>query len=546
MKKFISVLLAFSIIISCAAASAFATDKRTDCGEDCGYYPTILIPGLGQSNVWVTDDEGNILYNDDGKAIAAFPAYIQLPEVIKTVIGPLLLSLITQRDMGLSEAVADAIEACFEINKCDNSGRINTNVYLEKYPYSLEECSDYERNEVYVHVPLNRHETHFPNSHLYYFNYNSFDNILDITAELYEFIQMVKVQTGHSKVNIVPISQGGAVSNALLEYHPQVMDELHKVIYIVPALDGSTIVGDVFNDRIRFLDKDVLYNGFLATFFDKETSSMIETLVRILPDEVIMSALEAAANTLVSDIMIKSTNLWALCPSRDYPSAAKRHLSNPELAEIKRQTDMYYQAQLNSDKNIQKLLDKGVQVFNVAEYNVQMYGVGESFDIENADGIIQLDSTSMGAYAANIGETLPEGYKQKNTHCSNPEHNHISPDNVVDASAGLLPDTTFYFKNQKHEITAENDKILQLALRLLENDNIKDVYSSPDFPQFTTVVPKEADDSSSFFIDLSSWLYKNYGTNGFSEMLPITFNLIFKGLSDKFNEYILEPLNNLL
>ena len=91
----------------------------------------------------------------------------------------------------------------------------------------------------------------------------------------------------------------------------------------------------------------------------------------------------------------------------------------------------------------------------------------------NADGIIQLDSTSLGAYAAKVGETLPEDYVQKNTYCNNPDHNHISPDRVVDASAGLLPDTTFYFDNQRHDLTARNDVILKLALNLIESDRIQ-------------------------------------------------------------------------
>ena len=110
--------------------------------------------------------------------------------------------------------------------------------------------------------------------------------------------------------------------------------------------------------------------------------------------------------------------------------------------------------------------------------------VGATWNTQNADFIIQTDSTSMGAYFANCGETLPEDYVQKNTYCSDPTHNHISPDRVVDASAGLLPDQTFYFDGQRHDLTALNDIILKLALNLIECDDIKDVYSLPEFPQF--------------------------------------------------------------
>ncbi|MBQ4604244.1 MAG: hypothetical protein IJB16_06535 [Clostridia bacterium] len=487
MKKIISILLCAAVFVSAfSLTSSAANEKYTDCGTDCEFYPTVIIPGLGQSGVFVTDENGDFVLNDEGKRISAFPAYIQLPNVIKRAVVPALLSLITQRDAGLSDAFNDIISDSFGINASDLNAQNTGNVSLERYYKPYSECTKEEQALINSHIPFNMYPTDLPKDHLYYFTYNSFGNHIDVAKELYDYIQMVKEQTGHSKVNIVPISQGGTFANAIFEYHPEVMDDLHKVLYIVPALDGSTIIGDVFNGRINFLDADYLYHGFLENsgLMDKGTARMIEVIARILPDEVLMECLNKGVKTLIEDIMIRSTSMWALCPSGDYPSAAKRYLSTPEMASIKEQTYKYYQAQLHSDANIQKLLDKGIQVFNVAQYDFRMINVGETWNTQNADYIIHLDSTSMGAYAANIGETLPEDYVQANTHCSNPEHNHISPDRVVDASAGLLPDTTFYFDGQKHDLTQHNDVILKIAMELIAHDDIKDVYSSPEFPQF--------------------------------------------------------------
>ena len=197
-----------------------------------------------------------------------------------------------------------------------------------------------------------------------------------------------------------------------------------------------------------------------------------------------MSALQKGVRQLVEDVMIRSTGMWALCPSGAYESAAARYLSSPDMAAIKAQTDRYYQVQLHHKDNIRKLQQKGVQVFCVAEYDISLINVGAHWNDQNADFIIQLDSTSMGATSANVGETLPADYKQQNTCCSNPAHDHISPDRVIDASTGLLPDTTFYFKNQRHDLTQWNDVILKLAMQLIAHDDIKDVYTSPAFPQF--------------------------------------------------------------
>ena len=486
-QKIISVLLCAVMLVSAFSAGGFAAyDRITDCGDDCEFYPTIIIPGLGQSNVLVADENGDYVLDGDGNKISAFPAYIQLPEILKTAIVPAIMSLVFQRDAGLSDALAKVIDICFGINKSDYEAQNTGNVILERYYYPYSECSEEEKEVINHHIPFKLYPTDLPYDHLYYFTYNSFGNHIDVTKELYDYIEMVKEQTGHDKINLVPISQGGTFANALFEYYPEVMDCLHKVLYIVPALDGSTIIGDVFTGNINFLNVDYLYNGFLGNLglLDANTARIIEVALRILPDEVLMTSLEKAVKVLVEDVMIRSTSMWALCPSGNYPAAAEKHLSSPEMASIKEQTYKYYQAQLHSDANIKKLLEKGVQVFNVAQYDFNMINVGGSWDSQNADFIIHLDSTSMGAYAAKVGETLPEDYVQKNTYCTNPDHNHISPDRVVDASAGLLPDTTFYFDNQRHDLTQHNDVILEIAMELIAHDDIKDVYSDPRFPQF--------------------------------------------------------------
>ncbi|MBO5409862.1 MAG: hypothetical protein J6A60_01220, partial [Clostridia bacterium] len=299
---------------------------------------------------------------------------------------------------------------------------------------------------------------------------------------------------------------------------------------------------------------------------------------------------------------VKSTGMWALCPSGDYPTAAEKYLSSPEMANIKAQTDRYYQAQLNSLSNIQKLIDKGVEVYNIVDYDAPLYQIGNSWNEDNADGVIHLSSTAMGVHSALVGETLPEGYKQANssTNCSDPSHNHISPDNVVDASTGLLPDTTFYFDGQNHEQTARNDIIISLATKLLATDEIKSVYSSEDYPQFNgkrdprkikndllpaakavdasklsaddarelaaaieeaeafvngtvcydgqqdeikarleailikagVMTAEEEEEPSTFFTNLSLWLFETYGANGFSELPFESVKLIFKGFSN--------------
>ena len=483
MKKLISCILAVVIAFSMLSICAFA-ETKTDCNGNCDTCPAIVVPGIGQSNVWALDENGDYLLDDDGNRIMCFPAVVDVGSIVKKVLFPALMTIVSQKDAGLSEALCGAVLDAFAINMCDENGKNTGNIEVEKYLYSVAECSDYEKEQIYNNIPLQNFADMAGEDHLYYCAYNSFGNNYDTVAELYDYIQMVKAETGHDKVNIVPISMGGSLANGLLEYYPQVMDDLNKVVYIVPALNGSSIVGDLYTKNFAFFDTDFLYNGFLEALMDEEDARMIEVIARILPDEVLAGALRNVADCLVNDIAANVTSLWGLCPKEFYPEASQALLgSKPE---IKRQTDMYYQAQLNSHKNIQALVDKGVEVFNIVDYDVPLYLIGNSWNNDNADGVIHLSSTAMGVHSALAGETLGADYQQANTsaNCTDPSHNHISPDNVVDASTGLLPDHTFYFDGQGHEQTAKNDAIISLATRLLATDDIKDVYSTSDYPQF--------------------------------------------------------------
>ncbi len=600
MKKAVSVFLAVAMIFSCCVVFASASDVKAECGGDCDICPSIVVPGIGQSNVWALDEDGEYLLDDEGEKIMAFPAIFDVGSIVKTVLFPALLTLITQHDVGLSNALCDVVRDAFAVNMCDENGKNTGNLEVERYLYSVAECSDYEKKQIYNNIPLQDYAEIAGEDHLYYYAYNSFTNLEETINGLYEFIQMVKKETGHDKINIVPISMGGSIANGLFEYYPDVMDDLNKVVYIVPALNGSTIVGDLYKKDLAFLDTDFLYNGFLETLMDEEDARMIEVVARILPDEVLVGVLNNVADCLIEEVAANVTSLWGLCPKEDYPEASAKLLAQKPV--IKAQTDRYYQAQLNSLANIQKMVDKGVEVYNIVDYDAPLYQIGNSWNDDNADGVIHLSSTAMGVHSALVGETLGDDYKQANTsvNCSDKSHNHMSPDNVVDASTGLLPDTTFYFDGQNHEKTARNDVIISLATRLLATDDIKSVYSLEEYPQFNgkrdpralknTYIPaakavdpstlsaedaaelaeaiktaedfvngtvcydgqqkeveekiikalvkvgawtvEEEEEPSSFFSDLSLWLYDTYGANGFSELPALSVKLAFEGLGD--------------
>ena len=146
------------ILLSSFAVLGFTDSTRiTTCGDDCEFYPTIIVPGLGQSSVIVTDDNGNPLLDKDGKKISAFPAWIQTDKIVAKAVMPALASLALQRDAGLSDAFADIIDLVFGINACDLNAQVVTNTATEKFPYPYSKYSEYEVGIVNMHIPFEKY-----------------------------------------------------------------------------------------------------------------------------------------------------------------------------------------------------------------------------------------------------------------------------------------------------------------------------------------------------------------------------------------------------
>ena len=476
MKKFLALVLA--TILSLMPLSVFAAAETEE------KIPCIIVPGIGQSRVWLTDENGELVLNENGEKINCFPAVLNVDSLLSQLAAPLAASVAAQRDVGFSDALCKAVENAFLMNATDDNGKECGRVTVETYPHSLASCTEDEKNYIFGCIPMERLCDTIGEENIYYYAYNSFGNALSMIDGLYEFIQLVKEQTGSKKVNIIPISMGGAIFNGVMELYPQVAQDINRIVFVVPALNGSTIVSDIYKKELTFLNADYLYSEFFDGIMNETDASAIELAIRILPKDVLMSALEKAVETLMDTVIRNCTGLWMLVPNEEYDECVRLNLADKSKAEIRRQTDIYHKAQSNSNKNILKLKNSGVEIFNVVAYDVALYNVGNSWNEQNADGVIHTFSTSMGTKMANVGEGLPKNYTQKNTYCKNPNHNHISPDRVVDASTGILPDNTFFFDGQSHVTANQNDIIMKLCCELVETDRIKDVYSDKNFPQF--------------------------------------------------------------
>ena len=494
MKKIISALLVLAMVLSVFSVAAYADTPEAVTAAKTGHIkdfdtetPVILVHGMSQNDTYMLDENGNRIPDDNGY-VTGWPLEIDVMALVKEALPELLLSIITRKDMGLSEAMRKgAYNALYVLHK-DNKGNYLTEVEVPCYECPMSELDPAVKEAYYGFLPVQELGEIIGEDNLYYFGYDSFGDVIYETDKLHNYIHnVVMPQTGAEKVKICYISLGGTIAVNHFETYPEDLDIIDKVVFIAPAIDGSNIIGDLLTNNLSvFYDDNVLYEELLVSLMgDTPLSYLLNMVLRILPDDVLKSALGSLAEGVADVGVRRTTIMWALCPTAYYPQAKEKWLSDPEYSAILEKVEHFMKARANFEKNLRTLQSKGCEVMNVCCYDYPLVALCKDYKTTNADKIIHAASPTMGATFANLGETLGPNYKAKGTYCSNPDHDHLSPDGVVDATTGLLPCTTWYFKGQAHEQLPNNDVVLKLAIRAMTDNNMHDVYSNPEeYPQF--------------------------------------------------------------
>ncbi len=501
MKKSTKLLALFLAVIMLSSSITFGASAVLVGGEtpyvpvDEDVLPTIIVPGLFQSETKLYDENGDVALDANGNEYE-MPFFMDTTiEIAGAALEEALIPLVTMigkqedKEQKAAHAVADVLsETLLGKQKLDETGHFINDIRATEYPTAFETLSKHDQETIFGHFPLEYFVKHAGGDKLFIFSYPSLDNMIDIATRLDEFVQSVKEQTGYDKVNIVPISQGGSVFNALMEMYDEqgrsLADDFNKIVFAVPALDGSTLVGEILEKGLMDDDSE-LYKEMLPSLIGEDLGYLINIVLRFLPNADVQNLLDIVFETFISEYAGYSTALWALCPSGNYPGARENYLMAEGMEQIRDQTDWFYQAQLKSDAHILKAVEEGVQVFDIVDYNVPLLRIVDSWNTPS-DGIIQIDSTSMGAYGIANDVELPADYVPTHSNCTDPEnHDHTDPHNLIDICTGLLPETTFYFFEQSHESSASNDVFMKLACSIIMDSNFTSVHSYPDiFPQF--------------------------------------------------------------
>lgn len=496
-KRVLSIIIAFIMICSAVLVPVSAkettdvvvegtiSDYIADYDRDT---PVIIVHGMSQNDTYLLNEDGTRMKDSNGDYITGWPLEIDIMALLEEALVPLLMSVTTQSDAGLTDAMRKgAYEGLYAIHK-DPKGNYLTPVEVPCYECPMSEMTDEIKEYYYNILPLQGLAEIVGEENIYYFGYDSFGDVIGETEKLNHYIHdVVLPQTGAEQVRLCNISLGGTIGVNYLEMYPEDYELIKRMLFVIPAIDGSDIIGDILTNNLSIIhDDEMLYGKFLPSLLGEGSLSyFINILLRILPEDVLKSALGGLAEGVVEAGVRSTTIIWALCPTDYYEEARAKWLSDEDYALVRGKVDSYMTARANFEKNLYALMDTGAQAFDIVCYGGGMFPLCRDYNKTNGDGIVHSESASMGATFADVGKTLGRDYKVAGTHCNNPAHDHFAPDRTVDPTTGLLPCTTWFIKNQDHEKLPHNDVALKMAFDIMTDDNIVDVYSRPDvYPQY--------------------------------------------------------------
>ncbi len=437
--------------------TAFAAEKPCDCGT----LPVIYVGPLGNTDIYENPGTENerVLFRPDTKAI--------LKIVFKILPSLALLPLTRNYDKfgdALIAAVGDAMGAL----ALDGNGNTAPNVDVK-----LELPTDPEHGK----------------DRQYYFHYDWRLDPVEVAAQLKETVETVKELTGHDKVNFRASSMGGVV--ALSYFNEYGYDDVNACIFQCCPLQGTAVAGDLLCRKLKLDGRALLEYGtgayppidaegfFLYFLFNSLFYSGLVDIVMNLGEKILANLQEKVFDELMTPVFGTLLGLWSFVPDDTYEQAKKINLDPEKQAGLIAKADYYhYNIQQRADELLNGALEAGTGIMIVAGYNIQRTPLVESMT-NDSDGTVDTMYASCLATVAPRNEELPSGYTQKNADCG---HNHISPDNHIDASTCMLPENTWFIKGMLHANC--HDGISKMYNRFYELDGDMTVWTDPEFPQF--------------------------------------------------------------
>ena len=467
MKKIVSLLLCFLLLFTVAAPLAGAEEKDTS-------YPTVIVAGYSSSNLYLDGEKVWHINSDD--ILSAV-----LHNIAKIGLG--LGELAFRQPQYLADLVGKEVLRLTKYIACNPDG---SSVYpLVTWPADAEHTQssflyeNYDGDNIHEGEIMGDIASEYgPDGLTQIFNYQQDfrRGMLDCAADLDKYIDSVLAFTGKDKVNIYAVSHGGQTVAAYLALYGVKKNVVNNAVLTVPAIGGAALAYDVMSEEIVF-DEETL-----VVFV--ENGQMLETdfnwLVKAKQFGILDDLFRKLVHNYVKKVVGYWGSMWDFIPMEYYDQLKNDLLDPVESAELIRKSDeWHYTVMPHMGESLRACLDAGINIYIVAGTSIpSVTGLQEQ-----SDGIITTHD-STGAKTAPYGKRFSDGYVCTGEACTDPSHQHLSPEMTVDASWAFLPEQTWYINGYLHGMTWKDDHLVDLCKTLVFSGDRVDVHTYKEFPQF--------------------------------------------------------------
>lgn len=515
-KKLLAIILSLTMLLSVFSVSAYALEK----GDSLSDYPVILIPGYSGTDLDLVSEDGTherVWHMD----LEEFGATL-LTKIAD--IGKGVVSTFKGKGQELGATLGKEIYDVMGVIACNPDGTSINNIQIampEAYECNMQYLID-NNLEDYIGEPdlFAEISSLVGAENCYFYTEDWRMSVLDCAERLDGFIQDVKELSGKDKVNLIAVSHGGQVTSTYLSLYGYKGDVKNAVL-TVPAAGGAALAYDVVNRNVHLDTYTLVY--FLEHAFISEDD--YKWLTDAVNTEFIDDIIEGVLPYIL-DIIGNFTSIWDFIPIEYYEELKARYLDPVESAPLIEKSDrVHYEVMTSYNEKLTDCIEKyGMNVSIIAGTgNPSVTGL-----YENSDAIITVNG-STGATCAPFGKRFSDGYEGLHTTCTNESHNHISPSLEVDGTTAFLPENTWYVDQLFHGMTFLDEYSRELALKLLLTDEITDVYSSEEYPQFHVSTNRSNAVYAYFKGNPDGYVGEEYGTlviKNLSKEYPVTITAV--------------------
>ena len=375
---------------------------------------------------------------------------------------------------------------------------ITNAVYLE--PMSA--YTDEEKQAIFSDIGI-KYAEQYGEDNIYAFGYDWRKSPIDNAAELDEFIEYVKSETGSKKVNVCAMSEG---ANIMLAY----MDEyntknLNNVVFASPAWQGTSVIGSLFTGGVEFdifaVENFLVMLGrqSFVTHFASVLTSWVASYEGLSHEyfakfNYIIQKLEPRMySDIIFPIFANMPGLWSFVPGDYYEDAKAYMFAGGENADgfeapaiysgLEEKIDAYNEIQANAKQIILDAENNGVKFAIVCGYNCQIAPINETYP--TSDTVIDTSYASGGATTALYLQAFDD-WGAVHEQVIKDDHNHISWDQRIDASTCMFPEQTWFIKNLEHLGYNADNGTCDLVVWLLGMDSQATIQTDKEnYPQFS-------------------------------------------------------------